>query len=99
MSGNPWIDGARRPRHARPRLCAVKPPRSARANVGAGGAAMAANLTIEMLPARHGDALWLEWGDPDHRHRMLVDGGPKPAVGNVRNASSSSTPATGAWTC
>lgn len=45
---------------------------------------MAANLTIEMLPARHGDALWLEWGDPGDRHRMLIDGGPKPAVGDVR---------------
>ncbi len=45
---------------------------------------MAANLTIEMLPARHGDALWLEWGDPDDRHRMLIDGGPKSAVGDVR---------------
>ena len=45
---------------------------------------MVANLTIEMLPARHGDALWLEWGEPDDRHRMLIDGGPKSAVDHVR---------------
>lgn len=34
-------------------------------------------LRIEMLPALHGDCLWIEWGkhaaDP---HRMLIDGGP-----------------------
>lgn len=45
---------------------------------------MAASLTIEMLPARHGDALWIEWGDPDRRHRMLIDGGPKTAIDQVR---------------
>ncbi len=32
-------------------------------------------LSIEMLPARQGDALWVEWGDADDRHRMLIDGG------------------------
>ena len=33
-------------------------------------------MSIEMLPARHGDALWIEWGDESDRHRMLIDGGP-----------------------
>lgn len=33
-------------------------------------------LSIEMLPARHGDALWVEWGSKKDRHRMLIDGGP-----------------------
>ena len=44
----------------------------------------ASGLSIEMLPARHGDALWIEWGDPGDRHRMLVDGGPTGAVGDLR---------------
>ncbi|GAB7185325.1 hypothetical protein ATKI12_5156 [Kitasatospora sp. Ki12] len=34
-------------------------------------------ITIEMLPAAHGDALWVEWpGSGTDVHRMLVDGGP-----------------------
>ncbi|MEU9043668.1 MULTISPECIES: MBL fold metallo-hydrolase [unclassified Kitasatospora] len=36
-------------------------------------------ITIEMLPAAHGDALWVEWpGSGTAVHRMLVDGGPSP---------------------
>lgn len=32
---------------------------------------------IEMLPARHGDCLWVEYGsDPGDVHRILIDGGP-----------------------
>ncbi len=34
-------------------------------------------LSIELLPALHGDAIWIEWGDEGDRHRMLVDGGPR----------------------
>ncbi len=46
---------------------------------------MAANgLSIEMLPARHGDALWIEWGPHHDRHRMLIDGGPTTAYEDVR---------------
>ncbi len=33
-------------------------------------------LTVEMLPARHGDCLWIEYGRGRSRHRILVDGGP-----------------------
>jgi hypothetical protein len=33
-------------------------------------------LSVEMLPARHGDCLWIEYGDTRSRHRLLVDGGP-----------------------
>ena len=32
-------------------------------------------LRIEMLPAEEGDALWVEYGDPKHPHRILIDGG------------------------
>ncbi len=32
-------------------------------------------LRLEMLPARHGDCLWLEYGDPAHPFRVLIDGG------------------------
>jgi beta-lactamase superfamily II metal-dependent hydrolase len=31
---------------------------------------------IEMLPAAHGDCLWLEYGTGESVHRILVDGGP-----------------------
>jgi beta-lactamase superfamily II metal-dependent hydrolase len=32
-------------------------------------------FTIEMLPAYLGDSLWIEYGDPDKPHRILIDGG------------------------
>jgi beta-lactamase superfamily II metal-dependent hydrolase len=32
-------------------------------------------LRIEMLPAEEGDALWIEYGDPDAPRRLLIDGG------------------------
>ncbi len=32
---------------------------------------------IEMLPAEEGDALWIEYGDPDAPHRVLIDCGRK----------------------
>ncbi|HEX3131661.1 MAG TPA: MBL fold metallo-hydrolase [Thermoanaerobaculia bacterium] len=32
-------------------------------------------LAIEMLPAEHGDCLWIEYGDPADPHRVLVDCG------------------------
>lgn len=32
-------------------------------------------LRIEMLPAEEGDALWIEYGDPERPRRMLIDGG------------------------
>ena len=31
---------------------------------------------IEMLPAKHGDALWIEYGTADNVRRILIDGGP-----------------------
>jgi hypothetical protein len=34
-------------------------------------------LTLEMLPAQHGDCLWIEYGDPQQPHRILVDCGLK----------------------
>lgn len=43
----------------------------------------AGQLVIEMLPARHGDAILLGWGVPGDRHHMLVDGGPAPAYSEV----------------
>ena len=42
-----------------------------------------AELTIEMLPARQGDALLVGWGPPVARHRMLVDGGPATAYRTI----------------
>jgi hypothetical protein len=34
-------------------------------------------FTIEMLPAHHGDALWIEYGDESRTRRILIDGGPR----------------------
>lgn len=33
-------------------------------------------FAVEMLPANHGDCLWIEYGPPDDIHRVLIDGGP-----------------------
>jgi len=33
---------------------------------------------IELLPAAHGDALWIEYGDARHPCRVVIDGGPAP---------------------
>ena len=33
-------------------------------------------LRIDMLPARHGDCLWVEYGMGDKVNRILIDGGP-----------------------
>jgi hypothetical protein len=33
---------------------------------------------VEMLPAAHGDALWIEYGDAGATNRVLIDGGPVP---------------------
>jgi beta-lactamase superfamily II metal-dependent hydrolase len=40
-------------------------------------------LELELLPARHGDALLLTWGRPTERHRLLIDGGPASAYPKV----------------
>ncbi|MFC6155634.1 MBL fold metallo-hydrolase [Kribbella jiaozuonensis] len=37
-------------------------------------------FAIELLPARHGDALWIEYGDAEHPHRILIDGGPSSTI-------------------
>ena len=31
---------------------------------------------LEMLPAAHGDCLWIEYGSGTTVHRILIDGGP-----------------------
>lgn len=37
-------------------------------------------FTIELLPALHGDALWIEYGEPAAPHRILIDGGPTSSI-------------------
>jgi beta-lactamase superfamily II metal-dependent hydrolase len=39
---------------------------------------------IEMLPAFHGDCIWIEYGDPGKPHRILIDGGPVPTYDILR---------------
>jgi hypothetical protein len=42
-------------------------------------------FAIEMLPAGHGDSLWIEYGeDPAKPHRILIDGGTGPTYDVLR---------------
>lgn len=40
-------------------------------------------VRVEMLPAAHGDCLWIEWPGDGTTHRMLVDGGPAHTYPNL----------------
>jgi hypothetical protein len=39
---------------------------------------------IEMLPAAHGDCLWIEYGSGQEVHRILIDGGPAHTYPTLR---------------
>lgn len=39
---------------------------------------------VELLPALHGDCIWIEYGQPGGTHYLLVDGGPIRAYGSLR---------------
>jgi hypothetical protein len=41
-------------------------------------------FTIQMLPAAHGDCLWIEYGTPGEVHRVLIDGGVAPTYEALR---------------
>lgn len=41
------------------------------------------DLEVELLPARHGDAILLSWGPSEDRHRILIDGGPAGAYPQI----------------
>jgi beta-lactamase superfamily II metal-dependent hydrolase len=41
-------------------------------------------FTLTMLPAHQGDALWIEYGEGNQIHRILIDGGTPPSAGAVR---------------
>lgn len=41
-------------------------------------------LKIELFPAAHGDAIWIEYGSEAKPHRILIDGGPVNAYAAVR---------------
>ncbi len=40
---------------------------------------------IEMLPAFHGDCIWVEYGEATKPHRILIDGGPVPTYDVLRS--------------
>jgi len=40
-----------------------------------GGGSNGAFFDVRMLPAGHGDCLWIEYGDKASTHRLLIDGG------------------------
>jgi len=39
---------------------------------------------IELLPALHGDSIWIEYGEADNPKRILIDGGPLPTYDFLR---------------
>jgi len=41
-------------------------------------------FTVEMVPAAHGDSLWIEYGDARATHRVLVDCGTEDTAGYLR---------------
>ena len=45
-----------------------------------------------MLPAAHGDALWLEFGDPATPRRILIDGGTAPTYRFIRDRVAALSP-------
>lgn len=40
-------------------------------------------FTIELLPARHGDAIWIEYGSASSPHRIIIDGGADQSTTNT----------------
>ena len=45
---------------------------------------MASIFRIRLLPALHGDCIWIEYGEAGATHHVLVDGGPLGAFGALR---------------
>lgn len=45
---------------------------------------MSAIFSVEMLPAREGDCLWISYGDPEDPSHVLIDGGRKATARTVR---------------
>lgn len=41
-------------------------------------------MRVSMLPARHGDCLWIEWGSEGAARRILVDGGTPSSLDRLR---------------
>ncbi|MGY2932730.1 beta-lactamase superfamily II metal-dependent hydrolase [Bradyrhizobium sp. GM6.1] len=41
-------------------------------------------FNVELLPAKEGDCILVEYGPPDRPHRILIDGGRKSTVSSVR---------------
>jgi hypothetical protein len=45
---------------------------------------MAGTFRIKLLPALHGDCIWIEYGEAGATHHVLIDGGPLGAFGALR---------------
>jgi glyoxylase-like metal-dependent hydrolase (beta-lactamase superfamily II) len=45
---------------------------------------MARTFRIKLLPALHGDCIWIEYGDTAATRHVLIDGGPLGAFGALR---------------
>jgi beta-lactamase superfamily II metal-dependent hydrolase len=41
-------------------------------------------FVINLLPANHGDCIWIEYGTPEQSHSILIDGGPAYAYPHLR---------------
>jgi beta-lactamase superfamily II metal-dependent hydrolase len=47
------------------------------------GARNGAFFDVRMLPAGHGDCLWIEYGDKSSTHRLLIDGGTQASAAGL----------------
>ncbi len=46
---------------------------------------MTKTFRVRMLPARQGDCLWIEYGDPQYPHRLLIDGGTPETINALQD--------------
>lgn len=56
---------------------------SARRPARPGGSRHGAFFDLRMLPAGHGDCLWIEYGDNGATHRLLIDGGTQASASGL----------------
>ena len=76
-NGKPSIDAAADPRKKRPSTPSRKTAASSM------GKATGTFFDIRMLPAGHGDSLWVEYGNGSATHRLLIDGGTQASASTL----------------
>ena len=84
-AAQPPQDGADKPSTTSPAAAGAKTPSSAastRPRRKAKGRDQAF-FDVRMLPAGHGDCLWIEYGDASATHRWLIDGGTQASAAGL----------------